>query len=252
MTRAQKLAIFLLLLGGGAAAYAGTRRPAAAAPGAPAQGQGGATDWPSLDLWSWVPSVEPGGSLDPLWSWTQANAVETEQKDLTMNPSTTAAANERAFLDAIGWAEGTMGQPEPYRVCYAYSHTIQSFADHPYELGEWGGVVLTAEQCRGAGLNPGCKSTAAGKYQITATTWRRLKPKLRLVDFSPASQDRAALELLHEVDALPRIRRGDLAGAVAAARRTWASLPGAGYAGQGMRTLGQVQTAYLNAGGSLA
>lgn len=168
-----------------------------------------------------------------------------------MNP-TDPERNVRALLDAISWAEGTAQQSDPYRVCYAYSHTIQSFSDHPYELGEWPGVVLTAEQCRGAGLNPGCKSTAAGKYQITVSTWRPLKSQLKLRDFSPASQDAAARELLRQVGALDLIRRGDLTGALSAARRTWASLPGAGYAGQGMRTSGQMVTAYLNAGGSLA
>lgn len=251
MNRAQKLAIFLLLLGGGAAAYAGTRRSSAAAPGAPDAGQGGGFDWPSLDAWTWLPGGTPAAPGAPI-DWTQANAIETEQKDAAMNPPINPAANVAALLSAIAWAEGTASQADPYRVCYAYSHTIKSFADHPYTINEWPGVVLTAEQCRGAGLNPGCKSTAAGRYQITVTTWRGLKLQLGLLDFSPASQDRAAIELLRQVGALERIQRGDLAGAVAAARRTWASLPGAGYAGQGMRTLGQVQTAYLNAGGSLA
>jgi len=249
VTRAQRLAIFLLLLGGGAAAYAGQRRTAAA-PGTPSSGQGGALDWPALDTWSWIPVGAPGAPTDNV-SWTQANAIETAQKEAAMNP-TDPDRNVRALLDAIAYAEGTANQPDPYRVCYAYSHTIQSFADHPTALKEWPGVVLTAEQCRGAGLGPGCKSTAAGKYQITLTTWRDVKPGLGLTDFTPASQDRAAIELLRRKGALDLIRRGDLAGALSAARSTWASLPGANYAGQGMRTSGQMVTAYLNAGGSLA
>lgn len=246
----RALVAMVLLLGGGVA-FAATRRAAAT----PAPGQGGASgvlDWPALDAWNFVPSPAPAGGTDPLTAWIQANVLETQVKEATMNPSTKGAANVAALLDAIAWAEGTAGQPDPYRVCYAYSHTIQSFADHPYTLGEWPGVVLTAEQCRGAGLNPGCRSTAAGKYQITVTTWRTLKPRLGLVDFGPASQDRAAIELLREAGALARIERGDLAGAVAAARRTWASLPGANYAGQGMRSMGELQARYLNAGGSLA
>lgn len=248
----RALAAVLLLLGGGVA-YAATRQPAAAAaapPGTPNAGQGGGFDWPALDTWSWIPVGPPGAPTDTV-SWTQANAIETAQKEAAMNP-TDPNRNVRALLDAIAYAEGTAQQPDPYRVCYAYSHTIQSFADHPYTLGEWPGVVLTETQCRGAGLGPGCKSTAAGKYQITVSTWRPLKTQLKLPDFSPASQDRAAVELLRQVGAVDLIRRGDLAGALAAARRTWASLPGANYAGQGMRSSGQMLTAYLNAGGSLA
>ncbi|MDR7095531.1 glycoside hydrolase family 24 protein [Hydrogenophaga laconesensis] len=246
----RALVALVLLLGGGVA-FAATRR-AAASP-EPAQGGApGVLDWPALDAWTFVPGPAPAGGIDTITAWIQANVLETQQKEVTMNPPTTRAANVAALLDAIGWAEGTANQPDPYRVCYAYSHTIQSFADHPYSLGEWPGVVLTAEQCRGAGLNPGCRSTAAGKFQITVTTWRRLKPKLGLVDFSPASQERAAIELLRERGALARIERGDLAGAVAAARSEWASLPGANYAGQGMRSMGDLQARYLNAGGSLA
>lgn len=255
MKPGARILIGLVALFGAGAALAATRRDAVpAAPGEPAadlSGQGGAFDWPTLDSWNWLPSSSPapapGASVG--W-WTQANEIETAQKDAAMNP-TDPNRNATALLQAIAWAEGTANQRDPYRVCYAYSHTIQNFADHPYTLGEWPGVVLTAEQCRGAGLNAGCKSTAAGKYQITVSTWRPLKSQLNLPDFSPASQDRAALELLRQVGALELIRRGDLTGAVAAARRTWASLPGAGYA-QPERSLSYLQTAYLNAGGTLA
>jgi lysozyme len=101
-------------------------------------------------------------------------------------------------------------------------------------------------------LQPGCRSTAAGRYQIIVGTWRGLKKDLRLPDFSAASQDRAAVELLRRVGALDNIRRGDLSGAVAAARRTWAGLPGAGYAGQPEKSGSAFQVAYLEYGGSLA
>ena len=39
----------------------------------------------------------------------------------------------------------------------------------------------------------GRKSSAAGKYQITYTTWLEVQKALHLPDFSPASQDRAAI-----------------------------------------------------------
>lgn len=254
MTRAQRLVLLALTLLGGAA-FARTARSAA-----PDAGQGGAAvvgpgafDWPELDVWAWVPapvSPAPGAPVD---AWVLANQVETATKGAAMNMTAPdPQRNVAAFLQAIAQAEGTANQADPYRVCYGYRHTIMSLREHPAITGEWRGERLTDEQCRGAGLGPGCVSTAAGKYQIIRPTWERLRDRLQLRDFGPASQDAAAVELLREAGALARIEQGDLQGAVDAARRTWASLPGAGYAGQGMRTLGYIQTAYLNAGGVLA
>ena len=71
-------------------------------------------------------------------------------------------------------------------------------------------------------------------------------------DFSPASQDAAAIQLLKDCGAYARLQAGDLTGAIAKARRTWASLPGAGYAGQGMRSPQQVAAWYSQAGGAVA
>jgi muramidase (phage lysozyme) len=59
--------------------------------------------------------------------------------------------------------------------------SFESFADHPRIVG--------METSAG-------KSTAAGRYQITATTWDFLKSKYPdLTDFSPKAQDRAAWRL---------------------------------------------------------
>ncbi len=210
-------------------------------------------DWGALDLSNWLPApaASPAGTTVEQWTWL--NQAETDQKGASMNPTTPdPQRNVRAFLQAIKQAEGTANQADPYRVCYAYSHTIVSLREHPAITGEWKGSRLTDEQCRGAGFGPGCVSTAAGAYQIIRPSWERVRDRLGLADFGPASQDRAAIELLRESGALYRIEQGDLQGAVAAARRTWASLPGAGYAGQGMRSMDYVQTAYLNAGGVLA
>ena len=250
MTRASRLAVFLVLALGGTVAFAATRR---SAPPAGAAGQGGALDWGALDVWNWLPSpsAPPAGATLDQWTWL--NQAETDQKGASMNPTTPdPQRNVAAFLQAISQSEGTANQADPYRVCYAYSHTIVSLREHPAITGEWKGARLTDEQCRGAGFGPGCVSTAAGKYQIIRPTWERVRNRLGLRDFGPASQDAAAVELLRERGALARIQAGDLVGAVAAARSEWASLPGAGYAGQGMRSMDYVQTAYLNAGGVLA
>lgn len=161
-------------------------------------------------------------------------------------------ANVGAFLYVLKRCEGTAGQGDPYRVCFGYSHTIQNMADHPAVTGEWSGARLSDEQCAGAGFGPGCVSTAAGAYQLIKPTWLAKKRQLGLPDFSPASQDAAAAQLLRDCGAYRQLAAGNLAGAVSAARRTWASLPGANYAGQGMRTMGQVQAWYQEGGGTSA
>jgi lysozyme len=227
----------------GAAAYlatAGARASAAAV-----ESSEGTDDyvWPNLGYVAADDAV--GQEISNLADETDWLAMLTPRRS-------TISANALAFLAAIRQCEGTAGAADPYRVCYAYRYTIRTFADHPAITGEWTGERLSDVQCSGAGLGPGCVSTAAGAYQIIKSTWRGLRDSLGLPDFSPASQDRAAVELLRQCGALARIEAGDLAGAIAKARRTWASLPGANYAGQGMRSGAQVMAWYQQAGGYVA
>lgn len=159
--------------------------------------------------------------------------------------------NERAFMEMISYAEGTKGSPDPYRVCFGYKHTIIDLRDHPSVTGEWFGEVLPPQLCHAAGLSSGCKSTAAGKYQLIKPTWLNIKKKLRLPDFTPENQDRACLFLVAEAGALPEVHQGNLQIAVAKCRRIWASLPGAGYS-QPERRLAALNHAFTEAGGKLA
>ena len=161
------------------------------------------------------------------------------------------SANVAAFLSMIAHAEGTDRAADPYRVCYAYRHTIESLADHPAVTGEWRGEPLPDAMCRGAGLSPGCVSTAAGRYQLIRPTWLQCKRALGLADFSPASQDAAAVYLIRKRGALDHVEAGRLADAIAACRLEWASLPGAGY-GQPERRLAGLIDAYADAGGYVA
>jgi muramidase (phage lysozyme) len=188
-------------------------------------------------------------TADPLAYWTNHNIFETEGNTMPYIPSD-PGAQLAAFRNTISVSEGT-NRGDPYRVCYGYAHTIQSFADHPAVTREWTGEVLSDKMCSLAGFGPGCVSTAAGKYQITKTTWLHLKSRLGLRDFSPESQDAACDQLLRECGAYGKIVAGDLAGAVEAARKTWASLPNAGY-GQGERTLAWIKDKFTSLGGLLA
>ena len=159
--------------------------------------------------------------------------------------------NERAFLEMIAHSEGTAKEPEPYNVCFGYKHRIFDLRDHPAVTGEWRGEKLSDKHCLGAGLKPGCVSTAAGKYQIIRPTWLSLKKLLNLKDFSPASQDAAALALISQANALTDVHNGDLATAISKCKRIWASLPGAGYS-QHENSFKSLVSSFLGAGGTVS
>ncbi len=157
-----------------------------------------------------------------------------------------AATNEAAFLMMIRTAEGT-ADANGYRRLFG-GDLFSGWDDHPRQARRYRDVW----------------TSAAGAYQFMAispipgtdkstrvNTWDRIAARLGLRDFSPASQDAAALELIREAGALGDVRAGRFDQAVAKVRRIWASLPGAGY-GQPERSLQALRTAYLNAGGYLA
>lgn len=193
-----------------------------------------AADVPAPDA---LDAAAQGSAPDPA-AIMDRNALDTQRTD-----------NAVAFLAAIAYSEGTDGRGgDPYRVCYAYRHTVQSLADHPAVTGEWAGESL-------ANLGPayaGKVSTAAGRYQIIRPTWLGIKKALALPDFGPDSQDAAALYLIRMRGALDDVQAGRFDQAVAKCAKEWASLPGANAPGQAMRRMDDLRTAFLDAGGVLA
>jgi len=159
--------------------------------------------------------------------------------------------NVKAFLAMLAYSEGTSREPDPYAVCFGFKHVVRSFADHPAITGEWMGERLPDAMCRAAGRAPGCVSTAAGRYQMIKPTWSGIKNRLRLPDFSPDSQDRAAEYLIEQRGALGDVVAGRLQTAIAKCRVEWASLPGAGV-GQPERRITDLIAAFTKAGGVLA
>lgn len=186
------------------------------------------------------------GPLEQLW--TEATMTASDVYDA--NDARARAANLRAFLDTLAVSEGTFDRDASggYGVLFG-GGTFADFADHPGELG-WPGLKLTDAQCAGAGYGPGCVSTAAGRYQIIRPTWRVLKERLGLADFSPASQDAAAIELIRHAGALDDAELGRFDAAVSRVRSIWASLPGAGY-GQYENSLTALRDHYVSLGGVL-
>jgi muramidase (phage lysozyme) len=153
--------------------------------------------------------------------------------------------NVPAFLDVLSHSEGTDKGADPYRVCYAFRHSIQSLSDHPAVTGEWTGERITV------GRYAGELSTAAGRYQINKPTWLRIKAKLGLTSFENDAQDSAAVELLKEYGAFDLVDGGDIKGAIAKLANVWASLPG-GDSGQHEFAYKLLQASYLADGGQLA
>jgi muramidase (phage lysozyme) len=94
--------------------------------------------------------------------------------------------NVQKFLDFLGKAEGA-----DYDVIVG-GKKFNDFSKHPRIVG-----LRTKEG----------PSTAAGKYQITKTTYDDFAPKLGITDFSPRSQDRLAVAIFQKEKALADIEK---------------------------------------------
>lgn len=132
----------------------------------------------------------------------------------------------------IQYAEGTIGL-NAYRTLYG-SGLFNDYSRHPnIAVTKWG-----------------ITSTAAGAYQLLISTWIEIQTALQLPDFSPQSQDRAAIELIRKKDALTDVLNGKIVSAIYKCRKIWASFPGAGY-GQGEKQIESLLQFYTKAGGKL-
>lgn len=153
-------------------------------------------------------------------------------------PAHLAQRNLAACLAAIKWAEGTAG-PDGYRTMFGYRY-FNDFSDHPRQY-----FPYTNE----AGVT--IRTSAAGAYQIIVRTWDSLRARLNLPDFSPASQDAAAVELIRERGALQDAYAGRMEAVATKCRSVWASLPGSDV-DQPTRPMSGVLAAFQSAGGTLA
>jgi muramidase (phage lysozyme) len=140
--------------------------------------------------------------------------------------------NQRAFLDMIAYSEigpKLLSESDNGYNVIVGGTLFSDYSDHPRQS-----IKLP---------RLGIKSTAAGRYQILSRYFDAYKKILKLPDFSPASQDKIALQLIHECRALDEIDSGDIEGAIKLCRSRWASLPGADY-GQHENKLDDLLAAY--------
>lgn len=148
--------------------------------------------------------------------------------------------NVAAFLRVV--RAGESGQSDTaYRVLYG-GQLFNDLTQHP----------------RVAIRSPWGWTSAAGAYQIVATvpgrckvdTWDGLVQRYGFADFSPQTQDAAAVALIIRRGALDAVRAGQLDQAISACAKEWASLPGSPY-GQPTRTLEHCRKVYADWGGRL-
>ena len=138
--------------------------------------------------------------------------------------------NVLAFLDTIAYSELKPwlidASDDGYNVLVGSLpgavKLFHSYAGHPRQVQH-----ITIHHADGSSTE--VASSAAGRYQIIYPTFVPVREKLHLLDFSPISQDRAAIELIRGRGALPDIARGGIERAITLCNPEWASFPGAGY-----------------------
>lgn len=147
-----------------------------------------------------------------------------------------AHPNVRALLAVIRKGEGTTGT-NGYRTMFG-GGLFESYADHPRQriTRKLGGRSIT--------------STAAGAYQFLSSTWDETAGLMGLPDFTPASQDRAAVGRIAARGALEDAKAGRFTVALSKIASEWASMPGSPY-GQPVITEATARTVYASAGGTI-
>lgn len=111
----------------------------------------------------------------------------------------------------LAWSLGT-AQPNGYSLIFS-GELFKDFKDHPrlQKCANYLGRYICGD--------------SAGRYLIVSSTWDSLMLKVQLPDFSPQSQDQAAIELIRENNALDDIEAGNLESAIHKVSEVWGTLP---------------------------
>lgn len=139
--------------------------------------------------------------------------------------------NVQAMLRVIRRGEGT-SDANGYKRIFG-GQLFDSYADHPR---------VTVQKS-------GYTSSAAGAYQFIVSSWDETASVMGLKDFSPASQDLAAVGRIAARGALDDVKAGRFETAIKKIAREWASLPGSPY-GQPTISLDTARSVFAMAGGN--
>lgn len=145
-------------------------------------------------------------------------------------PAAYTNINVRAFLRVIRVGEGTQDDGGYQRLFGGGK--FDGWADHPRVKVQKSGYT----------------STAAGAYQFLSSTWDETAAALGLRDFSPQSQDKAAVARIAYRGALDDVIAGRFEAAIEKCGKEWASLPGSPY-GQPTITMARALGVYRAFGG---
>lgn len=138
----------------------------------------------------------------------------------------------RAVLDMIAYAETRdLGVVSYQR---QYGHPPRFISD----LNRHPSMII----CSYLGGKRVC-SSASGRYQFIRTTWEIEVEELGLRDFSPLSQDLAAINQIVKAGAVDDLKRLDLKTFFAKTCKIWASLPGSPY-GQPTRAFSELNNLF--------
>ncbi|MGA0083528.1 MAG: peptidoglycan DD-metalloendopeptidase family protein, partial [Candidatus Nanopelagicales bacterium] len=159
----------------------------------------------------------------------QEGRRQPQQPSAPSGGGSVGTKEQKSLLDAIAFAEGTRDQPNNgYKTLFGFGQ-FNDYSRHP-------DIVVRKN---------GYASAAAGRYQFMPATFNRLAKKLGLKDFSPESQDKAALELAKELGITQNILSNEGMSARVADKLgdQWASFPGSPF-GQPTKSLQSIQKVY--------
>lgn len=180
------------------------------------------------------------GSGDTDVSGGALGGAEGDLMDL-FGSSSANSSNRTAFLAMIGQSE--VGAALVGETDSGYNVLVGATASNPLTFSDYSTHPNI--------LNPQFDSTAAGLYQINHPTWLTLGRQTGLYDFSPATQDAMALQLITNKGALADVDAGNFASAVQKCGPVWASLGYNSY-GQPTNAIDTLQSWFQAAGGSVA
>lgn len=192
-------------------------------------------------------STDTGGEADvastgitDIFSSTAGDLIDMTNYSTAGTPS----QNEHAFLDAI--ANSEVGQALMAITDDGYNVLVGATPSNPLTFSDYS----THPRIYNAAFN----STAAGRYQINWPTYQTLSRQTGLTDFSPATQDAMALQLIANKYALGDVDGGNIQAAMVKLQPVWRSLPGAtgGVSGQRNNSAAQWLAWYQAAGGAIA